>query len=50
MKRLCVFYKYADEHLGKRIEWIVCRMCQKRLRKGEKDKQRLRATVLERAA
>src|SRR5579859_4093418 len=35
MKRLCVFYKRAHDWLGKPIEWIVCKECQKRLRRGE---------------
>lgn len=35
MKRLCIFYKFADKWLGKKIEWIVCKACQKRLLKGE---------------
>lgn len=34
MKRLCVFYYRADEWLGKRVEWIVCRECQRKLQRG----------------
>lgn len=35
VKRLCVFYKFADKWVGKKIEWIVCKECQKKLRAGE---------------
>ena len=34
MKRLCVFYYRAHEWLGKRVQWIVCRECQRRLQRG----------------
>lgn len=35
MKRLCVFYYKARDWVGKPVEWIVCKECQKQLRKGE---------------
>lgn len=35
MKRLCVFYKHAATYIGKPIEWIVCRECQKHLHSGD---------------
>lgn len=40
MKRLCVFYdtpkrRTASEWLGRNIEWIVCKRCQKILRSGK---------------
>ncbi len=39
MKRLCVFYRLADRFLGnKKIEWIVCKECQRFLIRGEKPK------------
>lgn len=31
MKRLCVFYYKAPLWLGKPVEWIVCKECQKKL-------------------
>ena len=35
MKRICVFYRLADRFLGnKKIEWIVCKECQRRLVAG----------------
>jgi len=35
MKRLCVFYKQATQWVGnKKVEWIVCKECQKKLRNG----------------
>lgn len=34
MKRLCIFYKYAGNYLGKPIDWIVCKECQKKLHYG----------------
>ena len=34
VKRLCVFYYRADEWLGKRVEWIVCKECQRKLVRG----------------
>lgn len=34
MKRLCIFYVFAADWLGKPVEWIVCKQCQKKLRKG----------------
>ena len=36
MKKLCVFYKDAEEWIGKRIDWIVCKECAKKLRDGER--------------
>jgi hypothetical protein len=36
MKRLCVFHRAALDWLGLKVEWIVCKECQKRLRRGEK--------------
>lgn len=40
MKRLCVFYKghkqSAEDWLGKLVEWVVCKECQKKLQKGER--------------
>jgi hypothetical protein len=39
MKRLCVFYRLADRFLGnKKIEWIVCKECQRLLIRGEQPK------------
>jgi hypothetical protein len=36
VKRLCVFYRLADRFLGnKKIEWIVCKECQRLLIRGE---------------
>lgn len=35
MKRLCVFYKDADKWLGRKVNWIVCQQCQRKLRRGE---------------
>jgi hypothetical protein len=34
MKRLCFFYKNAPAYVGKKIEWIICRQCNRKLRKG----------------
>ena len=35
MKRLCVFHRLADRFLGnKKIEWIVCKECQRLLIRG----------------
>ena len=34
MKRLCVFYKLASKWQGKRVEWIVCKECQKHIKQG----------------
>lgn len=34
MKRLCVFYYKAYEWLGKPIDWIICKECQRDLAKG----------------
>lgn len=35
MKKLCVFYRLADRFLGnEKIEWIVCKECQRRLVAG----------------
>jgi len=34
MKRLCVFYKSAAKFVGKPIEWIVCKECQRKLQRG----------------
>jgi hypothetical protein len=39
MKRLCVFYdspsrKTARDWLGKSIQWIVCKKCQRVLARG----------------
>jgi len=34
MKRLCVFYKYAAKFVGKPIEWMVCKECQRKLQRG----------------
>ena len=36
MKRLCIFYKNADAYIGKQIDWIVCKQCQRKLRSGER--------------
>lgn len=36
MKRLCVFYYRAEEWVGKRVEWIVCKECSKKIREGER--------------
>jgi hypothetical protein len=36
--RLCVFYRKAAEYqerLGGRIEWMVCKACQRRLKAGD---------------
>jgi hypothetical protein len=40
MKRLCVFYdsptrRTARDWLGKPVQWIICKECQKLLTKGE---------------
>lgn len=39
MKRLCVFYIYAWKWLAKHqtvpIEWIICKECAKRLKRGD---------------
>jgi hypothetical protein len=35
IKRLCVFHKDAAAYVGKRIEWIVCKQCQRGLRTGK---------------
>ena len=35
MKRLCIFYRKAKQWEGKRVKWIVCQKCQKRIREGE---------------
>lgn len=32
-KRLCIFYKKAADWWGKDINWIVCKECQKKLKK-----------------
>jgi hypothetical protein len=34
MKRLCVFYRLASQWQGKRVEWIVCKECQKKIQNG----------------
>lgn len=39
MKRRCIFYdsptrKTASDFMGKKVEWIVCKECQKKLQKG----------------
>jgi hypothetical protein len=39
MKRLCIFYdspnrKTALDWLGKPVQWIICKKCQKLLAKG----------------
>lgn len=34
MKRLCMFYKKANEWVGKPIEWIICKECQKKILRG----------------
>lgn len=33
MKRLCIFYKKAGLWHGRRVNWIVCNECQKKLGK-----------------
>jgi len=33
MKRLCIFYRLAGKWLDKDINWIVCKECQKKLKK-----------------
>lgn len=33
-KRLCVFYKVAEQWIGKDVEWIVCKHCQRLIEKG----------------
>lgn len=35
MKRLCVFYYLAAEWIGRPVEWIVCKECQRRLQRGD---------------
>ena len=35
MKRLCVFYKHADRWIGKPIEWMVCKECQRKIQRGD---------------
>lgn len=35
MKRLCVFYRLAQDWLGRPVEWIVCKECQRKLQRGE---------------
>jgi hypothetical protein len=35
MKKLCVFYKQAWKWLGKEVQWIVCKECQKKLLAGK---------------
>lgn len=35
MRKLCVFYKNAEQFLGKKIKWIVCQKCQKKLHRSE---------------
>ena len=34
MRRLCVFYIYADAYLGRPVEWIVCKECQQKIARG----------------
>lgn len=34
MKKLCIFYKYTDKWIGKKIDWIVCKKCQRELKHG----------------
>jgi hypothetical protein len=41
MKRLCVFYYTADSWFGKKIEWIICKECQKKLKRGYTYENRL---------
>ena len=36
MKRLCVFYCRPQQWLGKPVEWIVCKECQRELQRGHK--------------
>ena len=43
MKRLCVFYYKAYEWLGKPIDWIICKECQRGLAKGVPMKDGFRA-------
>ena len=42
MKRLCVFYYKAHEWLGKPVNWIICKECQRELAKGVPLKVRFR--------
>ena len=35
VKRLCIFYRSAEQWERKRVEWIVCKECQKRILGGE---------------
>jgi hypothetical protein len=34
MKRLCVFYRLAKQWETKPVEWMVCKACQKKIKKG----------------
>lgn len=34
MKHLCVFYRYANRWRGRRVQWIVCRECRRKLING----------------
>ena len=34
MKRLCVFYRLARLWQSHEIEWIVCKACQQKIRRG----------------
>jgi uncharacterized protein YlaI len=43
MKRLCIFYKHADRWIGKPIEWIVCKECQRKIQRGD---ERLKAGII----
>jgi len=36
MKRLCVYYRLAEQWLGKPVQWIVCKECQAKLRKAKR--------------
>lgn len=34
LKRLCVLYKHANQWQGKRVEWMVCKACQREIANG----------------
>jgi hypothetical protein len=40
MMRRCVFYKKAAYLVEKRVEWIICRECQRLLTTGFKKRRR----------
>lgn len=35
MRKLCIFYKFAECHQHSLVEWIVCKACQKKIFKGQ---------------